>query len=68
MSEEFALKICAGPDYEHLKIISANDCKNPIFVNGPHFTGYISVKVRDFSGITPGQEALKLSKLIKKEL
>ena len=67
MSEDFALKICAGPDYQHLKIISANDCKNPIFVNGPHFTGFISVKVRDFSGITPGLEALKESRKNAKE-
>ena len=62
MSEQFALRISAGPDYQHLKVIGANDCKNPIFVNGPHFAGYISVKVRDFSGITPGLEARKLER------
>jgi len=36
-----------GPSYNSLKQYTFNDDKHPLFVNSPHFTGYITVRLQN---------------------
>ncbi len=55
-SEDYILRISAGPSYDDLKLVHVNHEESPILVNSPHFTGYILVRVSNFDGVTPEME------------
>ncbi|KAG9296965.1 hypothetical protein G9A89_001803 [Geosiphon pyriformis] len=37
-----------GPDYEKLQEYNVNDDQNPMLVNSKHFTGYITVRLKNY--------------------
>lgn len=49
------LQVTVGPSYDPSthSIIPVNDDANPLFIDTPHFTGRICVRVKDFKGIVP---------------
>ncbi|KAJ3300669.1 hypothetical protein HK104_008603 [Borealophlyctis nickersoniae] len=55
---DYILRVRAGTGYEpeNLKIVNVNDEHNPILIDSEHFTGYLVVRVLNFSGITPNGE------------
>ncbi|KAJ3258290.1 hypothetical protein HK103_003771 [Boothiomyces macroporosus] len=61
--KDYLMRIKVGPDYNNLKTIQVNDEANPIFVNSDTFTGYISVKILNFNGVTPEMDENPSAKL-----
>ncbi|TPX61396.1 hypothetical protein SpCBS45565_g07291 [Spizellomyces sp. 'palustris'] len=46
------LRCRIGPSLDTLAVANINDEKNPHFIDSPYFTGYVSVRVKNFKGIT----------------
>ncbi|WFD44026.1 hypothetical protein MPSI1_002691 [Malassezia psittaci] len=57
------LRISAGPDAEHLEIISVNHDNQPFVIDSENFRGRLAVRIKDFVGETPsGETARKTTK------
>lgn len=54
--QDYILRISAGPDFEHMQLIDPNDEEKPLFVNSPHFSGYLMMRYLNFQGVTTGLE------------
>ena len=54
--QEYILRISAGPDFEHMQLIDPNEEEKPLFVNSPHFSGYLMLRYLNFQGVTSGLE------------
>ncbi|RIA98675.1 hypothetical protein C1645_812355 [Glomus cerebriforme] len=52
---QLKLQISIGTSYDPIthSILLPNDDSHPYFINTPHFTGRICVRIKDFKGITP---------------
>ena len=60
------LRIFAGPDAEHLEIVSVNHDKRPFVIDSENFRGRLAVRIKDFVGETPsGETASKTTKYFK---
>ena len=51
------LRISAGPDADHLEIVSVNHDTEPFVVDSDKFHGRLTVRIKDFKGEAPSGEA-----------
>lgn len=52
------LRISAGPDVDHLEVITVNDDASPYVIDTPEFHGRLAVRIKGFAGEVPdGKEA-----------
>jgi hypothetical protein len=56
-SDEYILRISAGPSYANLKLVAVNYEEHPMYINNDYFTGWIAVRVRNFDGVTLDMES-----------
>ncbi|WFC99588.1 hypothetical protein MYAM1_002333 [Malassezia yamatoensis] len=60
------LRISAGPDAEHLEIVSVNHDNHPFVIDSERFRGRLAVRIKDFRGEAPsGETASKTSEYFK---
>ncbi|TPX43665.1 hypothetical protein SeLEV6574_g04920 [Synchytrium endobioticum] len=50
--DDYQLCVKAGPNEKELQIASVNDELEPLFIDSEHFTGYILVRMVNFTGTT----------------
>jgi Protein of unknown function (DUF1769) len=55
------LRVRVGPSLDTLETCDVNNEQNPHFIDSPHFTGNILVRIKDFKGVTPHGGAPKRS-------
>lgn len=63
--EDYIVRVRAGPDYsqEKLRLVHPNDESHPLLIQGPHFTGFLGVRMLSFNGmVDDGKEPIKTPK------